>query len=214
MTDLERFEGRLAASLLQLADEAPVEVDAVQLTERAASGTRALDRLGIGSPWRLPPALRLPLLAAAQAAVIVALLIALIAIVALGQRMTRSPYEGVLTGGMACSGQAWTSRNPATVVLDCSMEVQDARLAGAARLEIGAPTAQIALERRHAIVELVAADAIWRGDLELMVSVNGTTAGDMVLIGRGAADGLIARLHLVSADGVTWGVVGEMSSSP
>jgi hypothetical protein len=127
--------------------------------------------------------------------------------------MTRNPYEGVLTGRMACSGQPWTSRNPATVVLDCSTELQDARLAGAARFEIGAPTAQIALVRRHATVELRAADAIWRGDLELMVSVNGTAAGDTVLIGLGTADGLITRLHLVSADGVTWGVVGEMSST-
>jgi hypothetical protein len=212
MTELERFEDRLAASLVRLADEAPVEVDAVELTQKVASSSRGFGGLRLGRAW-LPSALRSPLVTAAQAALIVGLILVLIAAVVLGQRIAQRPYPGMLTGELACAGTPWTATDSGPVVLECSTKVQDARLVGTARIVIGAPTATIQSERRQSTVELRADDATWRGDLELMVNGNGTAAGDALLIGEGGAAGLLGRLHFVTADGVTWGVVGSMSSA-
>lgn len=206
MAEMDRFEARLAASLRQLADEVPTEVDASLVASTAGAahpaGTRAIPTL-VGWRGRLVPGLRL--------AIVVALLALLAyAAVVLAPRLVSPPLPSIIHGLIRCDGESWTSRT-APVVLTCSVDLGDPRLAGAATIAVDAAAGQGALGRTGR-VELGAGGTRWVGPLVLERSPAGMVAGDALLGGSGGSAGYTLELHVFSSDGLEWGVLGSVHS--
>jgi hypothetical protein len=207
MADMDRFEARLAASLERLADEVPTRVDAAELTATIAAAegrrgwplTRTRDR-------RRAPALRVAL-------VLAAILALVFGMIALAPRLVRTPFAPMSHGSMTCAGApAITGAGPVT--LECVAELPDSRLAGDALITLGAAADVGGVAVRPGTMELGAADATWRGTLELTTAPNGVSAGDAVLEGSGGAAGIVLRLHILSAGGTEWGLLGWVEAGP
>jgi hypothetical protein len=203
MADIERFEGRLAASLRLLADEAQTEVDAALVASTVAAahpaGSRGSPAFG-ASLLRLGPSLRL--------AIVVALL-ALVAYLAitLAPRLLAQPLPASIHGLIQCDGERWTGGSTA-VVLRCSSGLADSRLAGPVRLAVDPATA--GARGRTGSIELEGSGGRWQGRLLLETSPDGMVVADASLTAGDASAGYLLQLHLISPDGLEWGVIGSV----
>jgi hypothetical protein len=206
MAEPDRFEARLAASLARLADEVPTDVDPARVAATIASG----ERRG-WMPWwpglrslRLAPALQLAIVLAALLALALGLLV-------LAPRLVQSPFEAQLRGRIVCEGAPWTTSDVGRLQLDCRSELADPRLAGTVRISLDElPQAGTGVIRPGAM-ELRAGGASWTGGLQVTAAPNGLAIGDAVLVGDGTADGVVLHLHLLSTDGLAWGVLATTS---
>jgi hypothetical protein len=205
MVEMERFESRLAAGLGRLADEVPTAVDAAAVARSvaatAAKRSGLLARLTAGpATGGLSPIVRFGLAP-------VALLVLVFGLVTLSERIAPAPLEGASTGRAACQGSPWTTAPTAAVALECAIELADPRLAGSMRLVAGPATDAGRFDVRSGSLEIRAGDAAWAGTVGLRIGPNGLVVADAHLTGDGTAEGLDVDLHLVSADGLRWGVL-------
>jgi hypothetical protein len=207
MAELDRFEARLAASLERLADEVPTRVDAAELTATIAAAEARR-----GWPWSRArarggtPALRVALVLAAVLALVFGML-------ALAPRLVRTPFAPMSHGSMTCAGApSITGAGPVT--LECVAELPDSRLAGDALITLGTASPRGGIAMRPGTMEVDAAGATWRGAIGFTTAANGVSVGDAVLTGSGAAAGIVLRLHLLSADGIEWGLLGWVEAGP
>ncbi len=208
MAEPDRFEARLAASLARLADDVPTDVDPA----RVAATVAAAERLG-WLPWW--PGLRgLRLVPALQLAIVLAALLALaLGLLVLAPRLVQSPFEAQLRGRIVCEGTPWTTSDVGGLQLDCRSELADPRLAGTVRISVDElPQAGTGVIRPGAM-ELRAGGATWTGGLQVTTAPNGLAIGDAVLEGDGTADGVVLHLHLLSTDGLAWGVLATTSEA-
>jgi hypothetical protein len=208
MSELDRFEARLAVSLARLADQVPTEVDPVRVAATIASSER---RARV--PWW--PGLRsLRLVPTLQLAIVLAALLALaLGLLVLAPRLLQSPFEAALHGRIVCEGAPWTTSDVGGQVLDCRSELADPRLAGTVRISVDElPQAGTGVVRPGAM-ELRAGGASWTGGLQVTTAANGLAIGDAVLEGDGTADGVVLHLHLLSTDGLAWGVLATTSEA-
>jgi hypothetical protein len=207
MAELDRFEARLAASLERLADEVPTRVDAAELTATIAAAERrrgwpfARARARGGAP-----ALRVALVLAAILALVFGML-------ALAPRLVRTPFAPMSHGSMTCAG-APPITGVGPVTLECAAELPDSRLAGDALITLGTAVGLGGTAVRPGTMALDAAGATWRGTIGLTTAANGVSAGDAVLTGSGDAAGIVLRLHLLSAGGTEWGLLGWVETGP
>ena len=207
MAEMDRFEARLAASLEHLADEVPTRVNAAELTAAiaASEGRR-------GWPWVRArdrghaAVLRVALVLAAVLALVFGML-------ALAPRLVRTPFEPVSHGTMTCAG-APPVAGTGPLTLECRTALPDPRLSGDARITLGAAVDMGGIAVRPGTMELDAADATWSGTLEVTTAPNGISVGDAVLEGSGGAAGIVLRLHLLSAGGSEWGLLGWVEAGP
>jgi hypothetical protein len=147
------------------------------------------------------------------ALVVVAVLALAFGMIVLAQRVLRSPLETTVHGRMACVGPSWVSGN-GPVALDCTSVLPDPRLAGDARIALGAAVDMGGVAVRQGTMELEAADATWRGTIEVTTAPNAVSAGDAVLEGSGGAAGIVLHLHLLSAGETEWGLLGWVETDP
>ncbi len=205
MAEMDRFEARLAASLERLADEVPTRVDAAELTATIA----AAERRG-GWPWvRARGRGRVPALRVAL--VLVAILALVFGMLALAPRLVRTPFEPISHGSMTCAGApSITGTGPVT--LECVADLSDSRLAGDALITLGPATP--GSFARSGSMQLDASGASWAGDVETLSAPTGMVTGGAVLVGEGAAAGLVQRVRLLSADGLDWGLLGWVEAGP
>jgi hypothetical protein len=208
MAELDRFEARLAASLERLADEVPTYVDPLELTASiaAAEAGRGWLRPMTGlRGLRLSLALRLGL-------ILVTVLALGLGMVVLSQRRVPAPFDAMTHGPMTCPGPAWTAEAAGSLVLECTSALPDPRLAGIVRITLDATTAAGDPIVRTGSIHLDGDGAGWAGFLEMMTAPSGMTSAEAVLAGTGAADGLVLQLHLVSTDGLEWGLLASVAS--
>lgn len=207
MAELEQFEARLAASLEHLADEVPTAVDARELTAAIASaeaGHRWL-RPRIGAwPTRVT-VLRYAALAAA-------LLLLAAAAAVLAPRFLATPFDATIHGRMTCTEHSWTSSTAGPVELECVSQLPDGRLAGNVVVTLGGPSEDLGGIVRSGSMELSGDGARWTGIVQITTAPNEAAFGDGRLHGSGAADGQVLYLHVMSGDGLTWGVLGNVAS--
>jgi hypothetical protein len=205
MAEMDRFEARLAASLERLADEVPTEVDPVELTAVIAAAGRRRS-------WRWPGALSFRDAPALWVALVLATVLALaFGMVTLAPRLVRPPFEPLVLGSMTCAGPpAIWGAGP--LALDCVMDLPDERMDGDARIMLGMPADVGGIPVRPGTIELNGADAAWHGPVEVTTAPNGVSTGDAVLEGSGRAERLILSIHLVSADGTGWGLLGRVEA--
>lgn len=207
MAEMDRFEARLASSLERLADEVPTRVDAAELTATIVAAERRRGWPWIGARGRKGvPALRVALVLAAVLALVFGML-------ALAPRLVQTPFEPISHGSMTCAGAPSIS-GAGPVTLECVAELPDSRLAGDALIALGAAADLGGVAVRPGTVELDAEGATWRGTLEVTTAPNGVSAGDAVLEGSGGAAGIVLRLHLLSANGTEWGLLGWVEAGP
>lgn len=206
MAEMDAFERRLGSALERLADEAPTAVDAEAVVRSAVAGSAphgTFELLPAAWSGRGVRVVRLAL----AAAVILALLGGLIAI---SQRVTPVPDDGVLLGRMTCAEGPWSFEARAGSSLDCVSELQDPRGSGDVRVELAPSTAVDGLLLRSGSVELVADRGMWSGSMSGTTAPNGVTALAAVLVGEEGFAGLVLDLRLVSADGLRWGLFGRL----
>jgi hypothetical protein len=99
------------------------------------------------------------------------------------------------------------------VTLECVVDLPDAGLAGPVSITIDEGAPMGGLDVRLGTMELDESRARWTGGLEVTVAPNGMAMGDAVLVGENDADGLVLRAHIVSADGLRWGLLGWMEAA-
>jgi hypothetical protein len=209
MTELEQFEARLAASLEHLADEVPTTVDSRELTAAIVATEAGRGWLHPAFGAHLRP--RAAVLRYALAAAALLLLAAAVAAV-LAPRFMAAPFDAMTHGRMTCSEAAWESSATDPVVLDCVLAMPDTRLAGNVQISLGAPSTAAGGISRFGSIALSGNGARWTGTIQVTAAPNEAAFGDGRLHGSDAADGQVLYLHLMSGDGLTWGVLGNVVS--
>ena len=206
MAETERFEAQLQAALAAYADEVPTTVDAVELARSIATaererGWRRLFPTGALEAWSGTLQLvRLGL-------VLCALALLTAALVVLAQRI--APLPTMLTGRMGCVGSPWAVPTPERLELDCTTELADERATGAASLVLEPPAGGASPWFRSGSMKLRTRAMVWLGSVALQAAPNGVAVSDVELEGYGAGPvPLVLRLHLVTTDGVRWGLSG------
>lgn len=212
MAEIEGFESRLQAALEAYADEVPTTVDAAGLTQAIAASKR---RRG----WRrLFPAQALGAWSgtfriARLGLALCALVLLTAALVVLAQRIAPRSYSGLLTGRMVCVGPSWTGGDGA-VSLDCEVDLADARAGGPTHITLGAAASAGDLRVRSGRIDIRTERGGWSAALRSLEANNGVAVADLTLDGWGGCAGLVLHLHVVTADGLQWGLFGEMESAP
>lgn len=209
MTELDRFEARLAASLDRLAAEAPASVDARELAAAIAADEARRARWLPGlRGWAVPRA--------AVARVALVLLIAPFVAVGLLVLVNHDDGQpqGVATHGRLACGEPSlaTGSTDQPLVLDCTGEVTDLPADGAIRMTLAPAVTATGTLVRTGVIELRSPGATWTGQVTLRTAPAGITVGDATLTGSGRAAGAALHLHLMSTDGSSWGVVGDLSA--
>lgn len=203
MAERDLFEAGFATALGRYADEVPVEVDPQAVARSiAAAEARRTGWRAIVAPWaRQAPAVRYALVLAAIVALAVAFAI-------LAQRLAPAPVDEILSGRMRCPATPWIgSAEPVT--LACTMDVGALGGTAAARLDLEPIEGIDSLGQWAGSIRVGPAGTGWTGRIVLFVAPVGIIAGDARLAGEGPQAGRTTGLHLLSDDGLTWGVVGS-----
>lgn len=214
MTEIDPFEARFAASLERLADEVPTEVDPVRLTAALAaeaSGPRWRPRWWSNPASPTAPIVRLML-------VVAAVLALLYGAAVLAPRPAPTPIASPVHGVITCDGEPWATSARDGLTLDCTSELPDPRLAGTVRITLDSPAQPGETPTRTGSMEMRAGSATWAGRVRFTTAPNGMTVGGAVLGGHGTVEDIVIDIHLMSGDGLDWGVlvttVGDRQSAP
>jgi hypothetical protein len=209
MADRDLFESRLATALQRLAAEASKDVDPERLARSIASThpRRTWWRAGLGTPsLRLTRPLRLGLAVVPLVAVTVAALI-------VGQQTRSFPTGQTITGQFTCAGSPWTAFQSGPRVLDCRVDLSNDQLDGTVRISLDVMT-QDGVVTDTGTIELHARSTTWVGNLSLTIARNGLANGDATVVGEWDYRGVAIDLHLITADGLNWGVIGTTRAAP
>lgn len=214
MTEIDPFESRLAASLERLADEVPTEVDPVHLTTALATAASAPSWLPRWRPARTSaaaPLVRLML-------IVVAVVALLYGTAVLAPRPAPASIASPLHGLITCDGEPWATSARDEVTLDCTSELPDPRLAGTVRITLDSPAEPGETPTRTGSMEMHAGNATWVGRVRCTTAPSGMTVGGAVLGGHGSVEDFVIDIHLMSGDGLVWGVlvttVGDRHPAP
>jgi hypothetical protein len=215
MTDVERserFERRLATALERLADDAPSTVDAAAVARAIAVREGAPERatlrrwaptVGTGSA---------PLARLVRIGVVAAALLALLAGLAiLAQRMSPASVDGPFTGRLRCAETAWSDR-PDAMTLDCTLDTNDRQTTGRVHGALAAVPGATEPRAWSGQARVETAEGTWTGVLLVRAGPNGVGSGDVELT-RFADTTSRIDLHLITADGMRWGVLGTRTTS-
>lgn len=207
MTEIERFERRLATALERYADEVPTSVDAVGLARSIAAEEAGRGWRSILASWhRLTPAVRYALVLAILAALLVALGI-------LSQRVLLVDDGAVSTGRMDCAGPSWTTSTVTTVRLACQGELPGLDTRDGLRIVLDQETDSAGFPVWSGRLDGSGSRGAWSGDIVVFVSWDGLVTGEAVLDGPDPDTQAELRLHLISDGGLAWGVLARRGSA-
>lgn len=200
MAEIERFERDFAAALERYADEVPTAVDAAGLVRSITEVEARRGWRAIVEPWRqLVPAVRY--------AVVLAILVALVvALGILAQRLVFVDDGTLSTGRMTCTGPSMTTLTAAPARLECQGQLPELDGRVDIRIILDRRTESIGLPAWSGTIEATGPGGEWTGEIAALASWNGLVTGDATLRSSGRDE--VTRLHLMSDDGLAWGLLG------
>lgn len=211
MAELRGFEDRLEAALGQYADEVDTSVDAAALAHATVIAHPRRRRWAW--PWGVAPGGNVRL--AARVLLGVALILATVAALLIGQRLFSIVGEPTFIGRMRCPDVPAALRGPSPdleslassgAVLACYATTSLPRAGGPSRIEVRFADEPNGMA--EGTMTISGPDGDWTGSLILATLPNGVTTGDALLAGPGASAGHVLQVHLLSGDGVEWSLTG------